>query len=369
MQPRIDILKRTQALVDSHFEEWRELWLDLLGDREHSYFFSWPWLELWLSSLPLDVDLDLVRIEWGDAKAACFLGHNQQTRHRVIKSNAYFLHYTGDETYDNLTLEYNQIPALNPEPDLLRALLNNLPHNWDEFYLPALDCRLFPADCMERLAGDYDCLKQKEVTAYYVDLADMNQDPESFIVRLSAKTRRNIRRDMRKFSQEGTLELQVADDRKTAFEIFNHLVELHQAYWRKRGFPGAFGDEWFRSFHEELIERRLQSGEIQLVRIWCGNQTVGCIYNFVHRGIVYHYQNGFNYERFNRSPGIISLAMCIPYNAAQGHRIFDFMAGESEYKKNLSTNSKAMVWYLIQKKRMSFAVEKMLKEVKGKLHK
>ena len=105
-----------------------------------------------------------------------------------------------------------------------------------------------------------------------------------------------------------------------------------------------------QTFIKTIINRRFDAGEIQLLHILCGEETLGCIYNFVYQGVVYHYQNGFNYERFSNSPGIVSLALAIPYNAAQGHKIFDFMAGDSEYKRSLSTDKKMMQWYVIQQK-------------------
>ena len=367
MTANIEVYKRTRDLVSQGFESWRDIWLNAAKYQPHSYFFSWPWVELWLSKVPLDIEIDLIKAQGNGSLGACLLGHAKQNRHLIVNSDSYFLHYTGHESYDSLTLEYNQMPGLGQDADLLRALLKALPSKWDEFHLPALDGRLFPAVCLDDLADEYRILKQKEVIACHVDLSGIDRDEESFIVKLSPKTRRNIRRSMRKLTEQGPLRLQAAGDLPTAMAVFDEMVGLHQVYWQKRGHPGAFANEWFTDFHKTLIERRFDAGEIQLLHILCGEQTLGCIYNFVYQGVVYHYQNGFNYERFSNSPGIVSLALAIPYNAAQGHKIFDFMAGDSEYKRSLSTDKKMMQWYVIQQKRLQLTLEQMAQKAKARL--
>lgn len=367
MTANIEVFKRTRDLVAKEFEPWRDIWLEAASKQPHSYFFSWPWIKHWLNAVPLDVELDLLRIEKGGQKAVCLLGHAKQNRHFVVNSKSYYLHYTGHDVYDSLTLEYNQIPGVGQDVALLHDLLNNLPNAWDEFHLSALDGRLFPADCLNQLSADYRCVKQNEVVAYHVDLDGIDNDAESFIVLLSPKTRRNIRKAMRKLSEHGPLHLHSAGDLSTAMSVFDEMVELHQTYWQKRGHPGAFANDWFKNFHKTLIEKRFNAGEIQLLRILCGEETLGCIYNFVYQGVVYHYQNGFNYDRFRNSPGIVSLALAVPFNAGQGHKIFDLMAGDSEYKRSLSTDKKLMQWYVIQKKRLQFTLEQAAKNAKARL--
>ena len=61
------------------------------------------------------------------------------------------------------------------------------------------------------------------------------------------------------------------------------LVRLHQITWTGRGKLGAFANSTFMRFHRELITRGIPRGEIDLLRIDAGEQTVGFLYNFVFR--------------------------------------------------------------------------------------
>ena len=105
---------------------------------------------------------------------------------------------------------------------------------------------------------------------------------------------------------------------------------------------------------------------MQLLRITCGKKTLGCLYNFVSQGMVYYYQSGFNYPDFGRfKPGLVCHALAIPYNAAQGHKTYDFLVGDSQYKKSLSTHANQLVWCTIQKPRLRFKLEGLAKAAKA----
>ena len=65
------------------------------------------------------------------------------------------------------------------------------------------------------------------------------------------------------------------------------------------------------------------------------------------------------------SPGSVCHALVIPYNAAQGHKTYDLLVGDSQYKKSLSTHANQLVWYTIQKPRLRFKLEGLAKAAKA----
>ena len=75
MTANIEVYKRTRDLVSQGFEPWREIWLDAAKHQPHSYFFSWPWVELWLSKVPLDIEIDLIKAQGNGSLGVCLLGH------------------------------------------------------------------------------------------------------------------------------------------------------------------------------------------------------------------------------------------------------------------------------------------------------
>lgn len=355
---KIEITKRSKSIKENDLGAWREIWLDMIKEQPHSYFHSWPWIEHWLKKLPLDVEILLVKITIGDSIAVCMLGHNRETRHGFINSDSYYLHYTGHEPYDNLTVEYNRILTRNPVPDLLQVLLSALPTGWDELHLPALDNTGFPANCLKHLPLGCIELTKLERPSYFVDLSVLDDEADSYLKLLSGKTRSSIRQSLRGLAQLGQLRLIPATRLETALATYDDLVTMHQESWQSRGVPGAFASSWFYDFHKDLIKNRFASGEIQLLRVVCGENSLGCLYNFVHQGVVFHYQCGYNYTNFRKySPGLACHTLAIPYNAGLSHKTYDFLAGDAEYKRRLSTHSNQMVWCTIQKPRLRFKFE------------
>jgi CelD/BcsL family acetyltransferase involved in cellulose biosynthesis len=99
------------------------------------------------------------------------------------------------------------------------------------------------------------------------------------------------------------------------------------------------------AFHRSFIRKTFPLGTVQLLRVMAGSNTVGLVYNLVHRGKVYFYQCGYNYTADRRlSPGTVSLALVIQYCLDRGFLEFDFLAGEAPYKASLSTGSRSLVW-------------------------
>jgi len=115
---------------------------------------------------------------------------------------------------------------------------------------------------------------------------------------------------------------------------------LHQAYWQQKGLPGSFANPFFNEFHAELIRSHFAEGSIQLLRMSAGKAVLGYLYNFVDQGRVYNYQSGYDYELCQKQysrPGFVTHVYAVELNRTAGHHIYDFMAGDSEYKQLLGS--------------------------------
>jgi CelD/BcsL family acetyltransferase involved in cellulose biosynthesis len=146
--------------------------------------------------------------------------------------------------------------------------------------------------------------------------------------------------------------------------MFDRLAALHQQRWEKRGRAGAFASARFRRFHESLIQRAFPLGAVQLLEVSAGEHTIGLIYNLVHRGKVYFYQAGFNYDDAGRaSPGTVTLYHAIQYCSEVGLNEFDFLAGDDQYKKSLSTGCRHLVWAAFRRPHWKFRVLDWLRRV------
>jgi CelD/BcsL family acetyltransferase involved in cellulose biosynthesis len=138
---------------------------------------------------------------------------------------------------------------------------------------------------------------------------------------------------------------------------------LHRARWDSRTSPSTFCSAFSMDFHNRLIERTLALGSLQLLRLCAGDHIVGLLYNFVYAGKVYFYQSGIDYRtsQSNESPGLLLHARAIDFNAGLGHELYDFLAGDSQYKRSLAKHSNDLSWATVQAPRIRLRLESSLK--------
>jgi CelD/BcsL family acetyltransferase involved in cellulose biosynthesis len=332
---------------------WREL-----SRTSVSYFLSWGWIACWLAMVPPAhaAQLAVVR-EHARPIAAAFLGRRREVRHRWLPSRQRHLNTTGSARFDELCIEHNAI--VGELPGGLPALAELLPGDFDELVLPGVS--------RSQLVGErgWHVRVDRESIAPYVDLARVRAAKGDYASVLGPSTRSQLRRAQR---NAGPVRVERATTPARAREIFDELVGLHTARWRERGAPGAFADPWFVAFHRRLIEERIESGEIELLRMTTATRTLGCLYNFVWHGRVAFYQSGLA-EPADRhdKPGYLCHAAAIETAAAAGLEVYDFMAGDDRYKQNLATDEVTLVWARLQRPLARFALEDLLRAWRDRL--
>jgi hypothetical protein len=324
-----------------------------------TYFSSWGFVEHWLSALPASVRPRLALVKKsGTTCSAFFLGRARVVRHHLFPSRALYFNATGTPEYDELCIEHN---ALLTDPSAgcsLSDLVELLPDDWDEIFLPALSADREPGCSGADHVAGFTVVVDRRARCPFVDLERVRRSPEGYVGLLGANVRAQIRRARRGF---GDVHVEVARELPRALEYWDELVALHTAHWTAHGLAGAFADPWFERFHRTLIEKRLSSGEIQLLRVRAGSTTLACLYNFSFRGRVLFYQSGIaRFDDPRLKPGYVAHAEAIALNAELGHSVYDFLGGDSRYKRSLSTGESELVWLRVQRPLVRFAVEREL---------
>jgi CelD/BcsL family acetyltransferase involved in cellulose biosynthesis len=340
-------------------EHWREL-----EERaaESSFFQSWTWVSAWLRALPDRAALRLLTVtNGGQIVALGVLGSQTLRRHRVLPVRGLFLSETGDPALDTLTMEHNGLllDAVSADAALaaaLPALRDAAP--WDELKIAGVERR-----AAERYRAAFPVrgcrlLERNEKPYFTVALERLRAEGRDFLATLSSNTRSQVRRAMREYEKRGPLTVRVATGEAEAAEVLGALRELHQEYWRAQGMPGAFATPFANGFHRELIAAGLPRGEIQLATIASGEQPVGYLYNFVHRGAVLNYQSGLVYGADSKlKPGLVAHALLIEENLQRGARVYDLLMGNQRYKKSLATDEGVMSELVVQRNRVKFRLE------------
>lgn len=343
------------------------IWKSLEKDSDVSFFLSWGWIENWIESLPEHVKPELVVFfEEKEPQLAFFLGKANLNRKKIFTSRGWFVNTTGIPSFDRIHIEYNGFLHKNHQDLNLMDLLIKLPADWDEFYIPGIDIKSFAKISSHPDAvSSFRTVVDSNTLSPYVDLEMIRGQGGNYFSLLSANKRQQIKRSYRLAEKTGMVRLEVAHDLDGALDIYNEMVFLHEKVWTERGKEGAFSSDYLFQFHRRLIQNRFNTDEIQLLRIKCGEKTLGCLYNFVYRKNVYFYQSGINYDLDKRlMPGFMIHVEAIRHNVTAGHRTYDFLGGDSDYKMSLATHHNRLIWARLQKPRLKFMIENTLKKVK-----
>jgi CelD/BcsL family acetyltransferase involved in cellulose biosynthesis len=255
---------------------------------------------------------------------------------------AYALNETGERALDSIFIEDNgwlmdrsfatTIPASAPQ-----LLTNALPQPLHEIVLSGVAGEYLSAPG----AGLATSIRMRRAT-FVLDLAGPGIGG---VARFGKNTRHQIRKAMRDYRALGPLEAIAATSVGEAREFLGALSRLHQAHWRTRGEPGAFAEPFFVAFHDRLVASAFERGEIELLRIRAGEHEIGFLYNFVYHGRVYAYQSGFDYALLPRGrPGLVCHWLAIERHRAMGREAYDFLAGDNQLKRNLSSAASELFW-------------------------
>jgi hypothetical protein len=330
----------------SGFEAVGRKWRLLEERADLSFFQSWTWVGCQVEArFPHPI---LLQAGPDEAPMALALLNRVPS---FWPSELLLLGESGDATLDAVFTEYNgPLLAHGKEgilPECLGALLGmpmaSRRHAWGRrLRLSGVNDAVLRA---ARAVGVVRALQSRP--APFVNFTTLGADEEAFLATLSANSRYQLRRSIRRYQAIGPLAIRRARSVAEGLEFLASLVLFHQASWRARGRLGAFANPAFLRFHQELLARALPRGEADLLCVTAGQEVLGYLYNFVFRGCASSYQSGFNYTAAgpHQKPGMTSHYMAIAMYRRLGLSSYDFLAGDDRYKLSLSNCSSMLHWF------------------------
>lgn len=266
----------------------------------------------------------------------------------------------GEPAGEGVYVEYNRLLAApGARADFARELMLTLGRDrgWHELRLDG-----FAAGDAEALLDAEPRLSADRVPSPSVDLRPARHDHGDALALMSSGTRGRIRRSLRHFGQ---VESEWAETPGHGLDILDELSRLHQRRWTGAGEAGAFSSARFAGFHRDLAER-LVGDRVMLFRARAGSTTLGCLYGFVERGRLLFYQSGLESFDDNRlKPGLVVHALCMQACLERGLDEYDFLAGESRYKRELSTVERQLVWASLRRGSVRWHAIDWLRALRG----
>lgn len=348
-------------------EDWRRLEADADG----SPFMAWPWVATWLRQLPRHIAPIAFRAR--DAAGVVALALLIDTREHGIRSilggRSMHLQETGDVDLDGITIEYAGILVRRGYEEAgYKALFETLAatNRWHKLRISA---SAHAKAIATALPPGLRAFSMREWPSYFVNLAALRAAGGEYLANLGSSTRYNLRKTRRVYEARGTIRVDVATDATQALDWLEELRVLHERYWRSKGKRGSFASAFFAAFHEDLVRENTTAGFTHLVRITAGDLVVGYLYNLVWRGRVYFYNAGLNYgalEKKQDRPGFLAHMVAIEKYLNDGMELYDFLAGDGDYKRVMSTHARTVHWIQIRRPGWRLALEQALATLAGR---
>jgi len=308
---------------------------------EQALACSWDWTGTWLDHYGDVVPHRFaVGVVDGDPCGIALVTEGVGRKRGPFRVHSVHLGTAGELPGESVFVEYNAVFVdSDHRRDFAIALLRDLrwEPEWDEIALDG-----FEPDAAQPFLRAEPLLDAQRLPCPVVNLGEIRSSQGDVIGAFTRHTRWKVRRSLRGL---GDVDMEWAETLDHAFEILDELIELHQARWRSLGEPGAFASPRFVDFHRSLISTLLPRNRVVLFRVRAAGGTVGCLYGFVDRSRLLHYQSGLaSYSDRQIRPIFVTCALCMQECLDRGLAEFDFMVGDSPHKQELSTATRELVW-------------------------
>jgi hypothetical protein len=198
---------------------------------------------------------------------------------------------------------------------------------------------------------------EKEI-APYCNL-EKYSNTEQFLQSLSTSLRGDIRRQIRRIGEQGTLEIKQITDILEAMGELPFFLRFHSERWT--------GSYKAPGFHANLLKYGLQSGTVHFSVLKCSSDKISWHLGFTHNNTYYYYMPVINplFEKY--SPGKIHLLKLIEYSILNGFTVFDHLRGNENYKAGWTDSySKLYSFKMVNNNPVSFSRE-LICSIKNRL--
>ena len=182
---------------------------------------------------------------------------------------------------------------------------------------------------------------------------------------MSRNARAQLRRSDRSYAAAGPIVAERAETAACALDWLDRLVAWHRATWGGRAIESGFLAPPVQRFHRALVARGVPGGSVDVLRIAAGARVIGYLLNLRAHGRVHAYQSGFDYDSagLHEKPGLSCHHAAMQRARALGDREYDFLAGDSRYKRSLATASRDLHWLVWKPRPVLFGIELQLRRL------
>ncbi len=342
-------------------QEWRAL-----DERLGSPYLSCSaeWTQCWIRHYGTLVPHQFAVLSRGeDLVGMCLLAEGVGQHDGPFAVKTLHIGTAGEPESDSICVEYNHL-LTTPEyrSEFARQLLTAVSQR--DF------CECFVLDGMS--SDDAQAFVElraptevEQIPCHYCDLNAIRATPDEPWRLFGVSTRSNLRRSLRDL---GSVELDWADSVEQSLDFYEEMIGYHRQRWNAIGKPGAFSSTRFTECHRDLVAALVPRGRAVLVRARQEHRVLGILYLLIENNRLLYYQAGLPEHQSKLSLGNVTQYLTMLEGARRGYDAFDFLAGNTQYKRVLSTHQNTLYWAKWRKPSVKFLVLDGLRSIKSYLN-
>lgn len=335
--PSLHLQTRSYYVNDSHVEELTHKWLALQNKTNTSAFVAWFWIKQWLAQKNLTTKNCLcIEVSQGqETLGLALFGTKTQKIFLGLRFNQYFLHKSGNIKEDQTWIEHNSfLLHKNYEQQLTNEICQELVKSDT---VDDIKIGLSSPKFIDTLNFEGFNRRTELSSIGYLANLETCSTLEDYLSSLSKNTRSHIKRSIKLLNEQSPLRLELAKEPSEKQAVFTQIAELHRIKWRSTVYGSGFDNPCFYDFHQALIQAPHSEKNCRLYTLYQDEVALGHVYLLTYGEKWSFYLSALHFNADNRiKVGLVIHSLIIEQAIKEGVKVYDFLAGEAQYKKSLS---------------------------------
>jgi len=328
---RMPTLKISEITDFNQFLDLRDSWNKLISQsKDNDVFSSWEWLSTWWKHFGRGRQLRILMVEEdGQAIAAAPLMCSKYNFARIGS-------LTKTEFIGSPQSDYNSFILVRKELECMKLFLDHLTSNyndWDCLELRDVSESTTTMKLLHSISLEQPSLEEfTERVTFLCPYIELPNTFDEFLQKMKGDMRRNLRRRMKRLSEQYKAEVKTQNDFGSIREAMNAFYGLHQKRWGTKGIAGVFAEETLRNFHDDVANYFNENGWLRLYVLTANDKPIASIYSFNYKAKKYEYLTGFDPEFSQYGVGNLLRMQVAEDSIREGIEEYDLMRGDEPYK-------------------------------------
>lgn len=335
--PSIPFQTLVYHLHDSHLEDISKKWQALQEQSNASVFIAWFWIKQWLAQKELGADdcLCVEVLRGQETVGLALFGIKTKRVCLGLSFNQYFLHKSGNVKEDQTWIEHNTfLLHKDYEQEAAIELCQELAKIKQ---IDDVKIGLSSPDFVSSLTlAGFNLRTELSSPGYQANLSGY-LTLDDYLASLSKNTRAHIRRSIKLLNEKSPLRLSLAIDEAEKNAVLENIAKLHRNKWRDTRYGSGFDNPCFYEFHQGIIQEDTAGQNCKLYTLSQDDTELGHVYLLTRGDKWSFYLSALHFNADNRiKVGLVMHSLIIEQAIIQGITVYDFLAGEAQYKNSLS---------------------------------